>query len=536
MARSNAAQSRPPVRELPSAPAGAYEDVSELLGVVVEHERRRGRGSQSNASGRYKSLARVAFDDGWRTLDELPPFKTTVTVNSTRKIISRNNSPDIGFDRSINPYRGCEHGCIYCFARPTHAYLGLSPGLDFESKLLVKPEAANLLEKELSAAGYEPKVIAIGTNTDPYQPIDRRYKVMRRILEVLDRAGHPVGIVTKSALVLRDLDILARMAERNLAKVALSVTTLDATLARKMEPRAATPMRRLETLRRLAQAGVPTTVMVAPVIPALNDMEIERILEAARTAGAKEAGYVLLRLPLEVRDLFREWLIANYPDRYRHVFKLIRDMRGGKDYELDVGHAHEGHRTLCMDDRPSLRDGMRETRAQCFANTAHNRTFSQAETRHGTAESIRIMNEPSGILSLVTLGVANLKRSIAFYETLGFRRKALAAEGVGFFQAGACAIAVFPSDELANDANIASEGMAENFRGIALAWNCRSEHDVDVVVRRAGEAGAVIRKPAQDAFWGGYSGYFSDLDGHLWEVAYNPHFPLTEDGRLQLPD
>ena len=190
----------PPRRRV--ARAGPYEDVSELLGVVVDHERRRGRGAQSNASGRYEPLARIAFDDGWRSLDELPPFKTQVTVDATRKIITRNDSPDIGFDRSINPYRGCEHGCIYCFARPTHAYLGLSPGLDFESKLFVKPEAADLLEKELSAPGYEPKVIAIGTNTDPYQPIERRYKVMRRILEVLDRAGHPVGIVTKSALVL----------------------------------------------------------------------------------------------------------------------------------------------------------------------------------------------------------------------------------------------------------------------------------------------------------------------------------------------
>jgi len=339
MARPNAAQKRPPVKELPSASVGAhapkspYDDVSEMLGVVVEHERRRGRGAQSNASGRYEPLARVAFDDGWQSLEDLPPFKTTVQVDATRKIITRNDSPDIGFDRSINPYRGCEHGCVYCFARPTHAYLGLSPGLDFESKLFVKPEAADLLERELSSHSYQPKVIAIGTNTDPYQPIDRRYQVMRRILEVLDRASHPVGIVTKSALVLRDLDILARMAERKLAKVALSVTTLDADLARKMEPRAATPMRRLETLRRLTQAGVPTTVMVAPVIPALNDMEIERILEAAVTAGVKEAGYVLLRLPLEVRDLFREWLMANYPDRYRHVMKLIRDMRGGKDYD-----------------------------------------------------------------------------------------------------------------------------------------------------------------------------------------------------------
>jgi len=339
MARSNTAQKRPPAGELPSTPAGGsfgrYEDVSELLGVVVDHERRRGRGAQSNASGRYEPLARIAFDDGWRSLDELPPFKTQVTVDATRKIITRNDSPDIGFDRSINPYRGCEHGCIYCFARPTHAYLGLSPGLDFESKLFVKPEAADLLEKELAAPGYEPKVIAIGTNTDPYQPIERRYKVMRRILEVLDRASHPVGIVTKSALVLRDLDILARMAERNLAKVALSVTTLDAELARKMEPRAATPMRRLETLRRLAQAGVPTTVMVAPVIPALTDMEMERILEAAHTAGVREAGYVLLRLPLELRDLVREWLKENYPEREKHVFKLIRDMRGGKDYDSE---------------------------------------------------------------------------------------------------------------------------------------------------------------------------------------------------------
>jgi DNA repair photolyase len=313
-----------------------------MLGVVVEHERRRGRGAQSNAVGRYEPLAHVAFDDGWRSLDELPPFKTTVQVDATRKIITRNDSPDIGFDRSINPYRGCEHGCVYCFARPTHAYLGLSPGLDFESKLFMKPEAAELLEKELAAANYQPRVIAIGTNTDPYQPIERRYQVMRRILEVLERVGHPVGIVTKSALVLRDLDILARMAERKLAKVALSVTTLDPELARKMEPRAATPMRRLETLRRLSQAGVPTTVMVAPVIPALNDSEIERILEAAQVAGVREAGYVLLRLPLEVRDLFREWLMANYPDRYRHVMKLVRDTRDGKDYDSEWGTRMKG--------------------------------------------------------------------------------------------------------------------------------------------------------------------------------------------------
>ena len=266
-----------------------------------------------------------------------------MTIDATRKIITRNDSPDIGFDRSINPYRGCEHGCVYCFARPTHAYLGLSPGLDFESKLFVKPEAAELLERELSAPGYEPKVIAIGTNTDPYQPIERQYQVMRRILEVLDRAGHPVGIVTKSALVLRDLDILARMAERKLAKVALSVTTLDPELARKMEPRAATPMRRLETLRRLSQAGVPTSVMVAPVIPAINDIEIERILDAAQAAGVQRGGLraaaAAARGARPVPRMAEGELSATASS---HVFKLIRDMRGGKDYDATWGKRMKG--------------------------------------------------------------------------------------------------------------------------------------------------------------------------------------------------
>ena len=310
--------------------------------VAVDDVRRRGRGAQSNASGRYEPVARVAFDDGWQNLEDLPAFKTTVTVDATRKIITRNDSPDISFDRSINPYRGCEHGCIYCFARPTHAYLGLSPGLDFESKLFVKPEAAKLLERELSAPGYVPRTIAIGTNTDPYQPIEREYQVMRRILEVLEQFGHPVGIVTKSALVTRDIDILSRMAARRLAKVALSVTTLDPKLARVMEPRAATPARRLDALRQLSEAGIPTSVMVAPVIPALNDSEIERILDAAAAVGVKEAGYVLLRLPLEVRDLFREWLMTNFPDRYRHVFKLVRETRDGKDYDSSWGKRQTG--------------------------------------------------------------------------------------------------------------------------------------------------------------------------------------------------
>ena len=303
------------------------------LAVAIDRERRRGRGAQSNASGRYEAEARVAFDDGWQGLEDLPPFKTTVSLDASRKVITRNDSPDIGFDRSINPYRGCEHGCIYCFARPTHAYLGLSPGLDFESKLYAKPDAPALLEKELAAPGYEARMIAIGTNTDPYQPIERERKIMRGILEVLERTGHPVGIVTKSVLVVRDIDILAQMAKRNLAKVAISITTLDPKLARTMEPRASSPPKRLEALQQLAEAGIPTTVMVAPVIPALNDCEIERILDAAAHAGVKEAAYVLLRLPLEVRDLFREWLLANYPDRYRHVFTLIRDMRGGRDYD-----------------------------------------------------------------------------------------------------------------------------------------------------------------------------------------------------------
>ena len=335
---------RRPRRPLAPAPRPAAIDLSAAVDgdVAVSGERRRGRGAQSNASGRYEPLARVAFDDGWQSLEELAPFKTTITIDSTRKIITHNNSPDISFDRSINPYRGCEHGCIYCFARPTHAYLGLSPGLDFESKLFVKPDAPKLLERELSVPGYTPRTIAIGTNTDPYQPIEREHQVMRRILEVLERHGHPVGIVTKSALIVRDLDILSRMAKRNLVKVAVSVTTLDGKLARVMEPRAPIPARRLETLRQLVDAGVPSSVMVAPVIPGLNDTEIERILDSTAALGVKQAGYVLLRLPLEVRDLFREWLMANFPDRHQHVFKLIRETRGGKDYDSSWGKRMTG--------------------------------------------------------------------------------------------------------------------------------------------------------------------------------------------------
>jgi DNA repair photolyase len=311
-------------------------------GLRIDPARRHGRGAQSNATGRFEPQVTLAFDDGWQSLEELPPFRTEVAIDTARKVITRNTSPDIPFDRSINVYRGCEHGCIYCFARPTHAFMGLSPGLDFESKLYMKPDAPELLERELSAPGYTPQVIAIGTNTDPYQPIERRFGIMRRVLEVLERFGHPVGIVTKSHLVTRDIDILARMARRNLVRVGVSVTTMDATLARKMEPRAPTPVRRLEALRELSDAGIPTTIMAAPVIPAINDAEIERILDAGAACGAEAAGYVLLRLPLEVRDLFREWLTANFPDRENRVFSLIRQTRGGKDYDAEFGKRMTG--------------------------------------------------------------------------------------------------------------------------------------------------------------------------------------------------
>lgn len=301
--------------------------------ITADPRRLRGRGALSNASSRYDSEARVLCDDAWSSEDDLPPLKTEVLRDSSRTIITRNKSPDISFEQSINPYKGCEHGCIYCFARPTHAYLGLSPGADFESRIFAKPNAAELLEKELSAPNYVPKVIAMGTNTDPYQPIERERRITRSILEVLSRFHHPVGIVTKSALILRDLDILAPMAERGLAKVALSVTTLDRRLARTMEPRATTPQKRLHAIETIADAGIPVGVMFAPVIPALNDDELESVLEAASEAGAISAGYVLLRLPLEIKDLFREWLEANEPGRAKHVMSLIRQMRGGKDYD-----------------------------------------------------------------------------------------------------------------------------------------------------------------------------------------------------------
>ena len=313
-----------------------------LAGHRIDPERRRGRGATINPGGRFEAEQRVSEDDGWGSLGELPPFKTEIAIEKPRTIITRNDSPDISFDRSINPYRGCEHGCVYCFARPSHAYLGLSPGLDFETKLTAKPDAALLLEREISSPSYQPRTIAIGTNTDAYQPIEKKLRIMRQILEVLAKFNHPVGIVTKSALVQRDIDILAPMAEKGLVKVALSVTTLDAKLSRGMEPRAASPAKRLETIRKLSEAGIPVTVLVAPIIPAVNEHEIERILDAAKAAGAREAGYVLLRLPLEVKDLVQDWLVTHHPDKMRHVVSLIRSTRGGKDYDAAWGQRQVG--------------------------------------------------------------------------------------------------------------------------------------------------------------------------------------------------
>jgi DNA repair photolyase len=309
---------------------------------LVPGERRHGRGAATNVSGRFEIQKREDFDDGW-THEEAPePLVTEVTFEKPKAIITRNDSPDIPFDRSINPYRGCEHGCFYCFARPTHAYMGLSPGLDFESRLFAKPGAAALLEHELAAAKYAPATIALGTNTDPYQPIERQHRITRSIIETLQRARHPISIVTKSNLVLRDLDILREMGRDRLVKVFLSVTTLDRELARKMEPRAPTPQKRLEAIETLNDAGVPAGVMVAPVIPAINDSEIEMILTRAHAAGAREAGYVVLRLPLELRDMFREWLKVHFPDRLKRSVSLIQSMHDGKDYEAQWGRRMAG--------------------------------------------------------------------------------------------------------------------------------------------------------------------------------------------------
>ncbi len=304
----------------------------------------KGRGAVSNRAGRYEPGDRTLEDDGWNIGAELMGERpqTSVALDTSRRVIARNESPDLGFDRSINPYRGCEHGCIYCFARPTHAWLGLSPGLDFETRLFAKPGAADRLREELAAPGYEPATIAMGTNTDPYQPTERKLGITRQVLQVLRECRHPVSIVTKSALVVRDIDILSDMARNGLVHVTLSVTTLDPELARKMEPRAPAPVRRIETIAALSAAGIPTGVMAAPIIPAINDMELERILDSATAAGATGAAYVLLRLPLEIKDLFEEWLIAHYPQRALRVMALVRDTRGGKSYDSRWGVRMKG--------------------------------------------------------------------------------------------------------------------------------------------------------------------------------------------------
>ena len=301
---------------------------------AAERLDQRGRGAVSNQTGRYEPETRHAFDDGWDTVEEAAArLETTLTQESAKTIITFNKSPDISFDRTINPYRGCEHGCSYCFARPSHAYDGLSAGLDFESRLFFKPNAPELLKRELSRPGYRPRPIALGMNTDAFQPVERDTGLTRDVLKILLAYRHPVSLLTKSSLIERDIDIIGPMASMGLARVGVSVTTLDRTLARKMEPRAATPARRLQTIRVLSDAGIPVTVMTAPIIPGLTDHEIESLLEAAAAHGASGAGYVLLRLPYEIKDLFHEWLVAHVPDRAAKVINTIREMRNGRDYD-----------------------------------------------------------------------------------------------------------------------------------------------------------------------------------------------------------
>lgn len=301
-----------------------------------------GRGVRSNAAGRFERHGREAVDDGWDLMEDLPPLRTEVSVETPRQVITRNTSPDISFDRSINPYRGCEHGCVYCFARPSHAYLGLSPGLDFETKLVARPDAPKVLEAELRRASYRCDVIAIGTNTDAYQPIERDRRVMRGILEVLQAFNHPVAIATKGVLIERDIDILGEMAQAGLARVGISITTLQADLSRRMEPRVPSPARRLRMIEALAKAGVPVRVMLSPIVPGLTDHELEGIVESARDAGAVAASMIPIRLPREVAALWRDWLAEHYPDRVGRVMSKVRDMHGGQDYEAEFGKRMRG--------------------------------------------------------------------------------------------------------------------------------------------------------------------------------------------------
>ena len=302
-----------------------------------------GRGARSNAVGRFEAHQREAVDDGWAgDGEELPPLRTRTSIEVPRSIITYNRSPDLPFDRSINPYRGCEHGCVYCFARPSHAYLGLSPGLDFETRLVARPKAAEVLRRELAAPRYQVAPIAIGTNTDPYQPIEKLHGITRNCLRVLSESGHPVAIVTKGALIERDIDILSGMARRGLVRVGISVTTLDAGLSRLMEPRAPAPKRRLQVIARLSAAGIPVRIMASPLIPALTDPELEAILSAGRDAGARHASWIMLRLPREVSPLVQEWLATHFPDRATRIMARLREMHGGKEYDARWGHRMRG--------------------------------------------------------------------------------------------------------------------------------------------------------------------------------------------------
>ncbi|GAP65696.1 DNA repair photolyase [Mizugakiibacter sediminis] len=315
---------------------------------MTEPQRIKGRGAASNREGRFESTTRLAEDDGWASAEAEPTPRpaTTVREERARSIISRNDSPDVPFAQSINPYRGCEHGCIYCFARPSHSYLNLSPGLDFETRLFAKGNAAELLRRELARPGYRCAPINLGANTAPYQPIERRWRLTRQVLEVLAECRHPCTIVTKNALVERDLDLLAPMARERLVQVFVSVGSLDNRLASRLEPRASAPHRRIEAIRALNAAGVPCGVLVAPVIPALNDRDLERVLEAAAAAGARVAGYTLLRLPHELKGLFREWLEVHVPQRAAHVISLVRQLHGGRDYDPDFAVRMRGQGPL----------------------------------------------------------------------------------------------------------------------------------------------------------------------------------------------
>lgn len=315
---------------------------AELFDHQIAESRRKGRGAAVNPASRYDRTVSQPVDDGWPDTDPQPPVRTTVEIDSTRTIIARNSSPDVPFDRSINPYRGCEHGCVYCFARPSHAQLGYSPGLDFETRLLAKPAAADLLAQALRKPGYQVAPIAIGTNTDPYQPIEKDWRIMRGILEVLWDHRHPVTVTTKGSLITRDLDLLGKMGRAGLARVSISLTTLDNQISRMMEPRAAAPGRRIAMIRALTKAGVPTGVGIAPIVPGLTDHEIEHLLRAGADAGADSAGYINLRLPLEVSPLFREWLARVYPDRAERIMGRVRQMHGGKDYDATFHKRRSG--------------------------------------------------------------------------------------------------------------------------------------------------------------------------------------------------